>query len=308
MSDSTLSPEERTVVHNFRDNHSRSDSGRFVVPLPKIPDAKQIGESRSQAVRRFLSVERSLHAKHQFDEFGSVMQEYLDLGHAELVPPSDLEKPEHQVFYLPMHAVFDVSAKSSSGVSLNDTLLVSPTIHPPLVDVLLRFRLYCVALIADVSKMYRAIELTESDKDLHRFVWRTTPGEAIKLQKQLHNLFSQGGFLLCKWNSNDPAVLQHVAPELKDSRTKHTITDVETYTKTLGIEWNSNSDHFRVTIADLPPLANVMKRLLVSNIARTFDVLGWLSPAIVKVKILLQRVWESKVHWDDPVPSQIKEA
>ena len=193
MSDSTLSPEECTVVHNFRDNHSRSDSGRFVVPLPKKPDAKQIGESRSQAVRRFLSLERSLHAKHQFDKFGSVMQEYLDLGHAELVPPSDLEKPEHQVFYLPMHpvrkdsstttkirAVFDASAKSSSGVSLNDTLLVGPTIHPPLVDVLLRFRLYRVALITDVTKMYRAIELTESDKDLHRFVWRTTPGEMLQ--------------------------------------------------------------------------------------------------------------------------------
>ena len=59
--------------------------------------------------------------------------------------------------------------------------------------------------------------------------------EAIKLQKQLHNLFSQGGFLLRKWNSNDPAVLQHMAPELKDSQTKYTITDVETYTKTLGI-------------------------------------------------------------------------
>ena len=35
MSDSTLSLEERTVVHHFRNNHSRTDSGRFVVPLPK---------------------------------------------------------------------------------------------------------------------------------------------------------------------------------------------------------------------------------------------------------------------------------
>ena len=105
------------------------------------------------------------------------LEEYLDLGHAELVPPSDLEKSEHQVFYLPMYAVrkdsitttkiravFDASAKSSSGVSLNDTLLVGPTVHPPLVDILLRFRLYRIASIADVSKMYRAIELTESDR------------------------------------------------------------------------------------------------------------------------------------------------
>ena len=145
-----------TIVHHFRDNHSRSDSGRFVVPLPKKHDTKQIEESRSQAVRRFLSLKRSLHAKNQFDEFRSVVQEYLDLGHAELVP-SDLEKPQHQVFYQPMHvvhkdsttttkirAVFDASAKSSSGISLNDILLVSPTVHPPLVDVLLRFRLVSV--------------------------------------------------------------------------------------------------------------------------------------------------------------------
>ena len=381
LSDSVLSPEERTVVHHFRDNHSRTDSGRFVVPLPKKPDAKAIGESRSQAVRRFLSLERSLHAKNQFDEFGSVMREYLDMGHAEQVPPSDLEKPQHQVFYLPMHAVrkdsstttkiravFDASAKSSSGVSLNDTLLVGPTIHPPLVDVLLRFRLHRVALIADISKMYRAIELTESDKDLHRFVWRTTPSEtlrdyrmtrvtfgvsassfaanmsvrhnaadlahkyplaakavdesfyvddgltgadstqeAIELQKQLQDLFSQGGFLLRKWNSSDPVALQHIPPELKDSQTMHTITEVEAYTKTLGIEWNTNLDHFRLTIADLPPLTNVTKRLLVSDISKTFDVLGWFSPAIIKVKILLQRLWELKVDWDDPVPQLIKD-
>ena len=113
--------------------------------------------------------------------------------------------------------------------------------------------------------------------------------------------------LLRKWNSNDPAVLQHIPPEFKDSQTMHTITEVEMYTKTLGIEWNTNLDHFRLTIADLPPLTNVTKRLLVSDIAKTFDVLGWFSPAIVKVKILLQRLWELKVDWDDPVPQLIKD-
>ena len=120
-------------------------------------------------------------------------------------------------------------------------------------------------------------------------------------------IFSPNLFLLRKWNSNDPAVLQHTPPELKDSQTMHTITDVETYTKTLGIEWNTNLDHFRLTIADLPPLTNVTKRLLVSDIAKTFDVLGWFSPAIVKVKILLQYLWELKVDWDDPVPQLIKD-
>ena len=108
--------------------------------------------------------------------------------HTEPVPQADLEKPPNEVFYLPIHvvckesstttkvrAVFDASAKTSTGISLNDTLLVGPTVHPPLVDVLRRFRSHRIALIADVSRMYRAVRLSDTDEDLHRFVWRSSP-------------------------------------------------------------------------------------------------------------------------------------
>ena len=93
-----------------------------------------------------------------------VMDEYFKMGHDELVPDSDLERAVECVFYLPMHAVwkdsstttkiravFDASTNSSSGVALNDQLLVGPTVHSSLVDVLLRFRLQRVALMADMS-------------------------------------------------------------------------------------------------------------------------------------------------------------
>jgi hypothetical protein len=130
----------------------------------------------------FLALEHSLRLKEKFQEVDAVMQEYLDLGHAEPVPSDDLDKDPATVFYLPMQvssssttkvrAVFDASAKSASGVSLNDTLLVGPTVHSSLIDVLLR--MHRVALTADVSKMYHAIELFLPDRDLHRFVWRST--------------------------------------------------------------------------------------------------------------------------------------
>ena len=181
------------MVQHFCENHRRSSTGRFVIPLPRKPQAKIIGESRTQAVRRFLALERSLSSKNQFTEFSDVIEEYFEMGHAELVPATDLRKPMGQVVYLLMHAVrkesstttkiravFDASAKSSSGVSLNDTLLVGPTVHPPLNDVLIRFRLHRVALTADVTKMYRAVELTQSDRDFHRFVWRKDPGEPLR--------------------------------------------------------------------------------------------------------------------------------
>ena len=116
------------------------------------------------------------------------MQEYIDLDHVELVPFEDLNKPLHDVFYMPMHTVrkttsttnklqvfFDASMKTSSGLSLNDVLMVGPTVHSVLVDVLIRFRTHRIA----VSKMYRAVELPPANRDFHRFVWRADPHDTL---------------------------------------------------------------------------------------------------------------------------------
>ena len=69
---------------------------------------------------------------------------------------------------------------TSSGVSLNDKLIVNSTVHSSLVDVHLHFCLHRVVLIADVSRMYRAITLTESDRDLHQFAWRNSPDQSLR--------------------------------------------------------------------------------------------------------------------------------
>ena len=306
----------------------------------------------------------------------------MDLSHAEQIPFTDLQKPQIQTFYLPMHAVkkesssttkiravFDACMKSSSGTSLNDMLLVGPTVHPPLIDVLLRFRLHRIALTADISKMYRAVELADQDRDLHRYVWRHNPQEplldyriarltfgvsasayaanmsvkknaldltleypqaakvveqsfyvddcltsadtveeAVKLRMQFQDLLARGGFLLRKWSSSDPTVLQSVLNELKDSQAIFSISDSDhQYNKTLGIEWNTSTNQFRLTISDLHPVKVATKRFLVSDIAKTFDILGWFSTTIIKAKILLQQLWEEKVDWDDPVPPSIQD-
>ena len=142
-----MSPEEKYVVQHFEENHRHASDGGFIVPLPKKPRALPLGESQSHAVQRFLSLECSLHAKDEFEAFNSVIQEYFVLKHAEPVPTMELDAPPGHVFYLPMHsvkketsttkirAVFDTSAKSSN-VSLNDVLLVGPTVHSSLIDVL----------------------------------------------------------------------------------------------------------------------------------------------------------------------------
>ena len=142
------------IIEHFNSHHSHDPDGRLVVPLPKRSLEVKLGESCSQAVRRFLSFERSIHIKGLVPEVQKVMQEYLDQQHAEEVPKADLDKPKDEVYYLPIHvvtkessttikvrAVFDASESAatctSTGISLNSTFMVGPTVHLPLVDVLM---------------------------------------------------------------------------------------------------------------------------------------------------------------------------
>ncbi len=180
-------PEDSKAVQHFYDTVQRID-GRFSVSLPRVSNPPMLGDSRRQAYKRLLSNERSLSAKDKLDAFNNVLREYVDLGHAHFIPPEELHNSP--CFYLPVHgvfkesssttkcrAVFDASAVSSTGVSLNDCLLTGPNLYPPLTDVLIRFRLHPIGLSADISKMFREIALNLEDRDLHRFLMRDARGD-----------------------------------------------------------------------------------------------------------------------------------
>ena len=124
---------------------------------------------------------------------GQIRRIYFQQNHAEPVPPVHANKPCNEFFYLPIHTVskesrtttqlrviFDTSAKTTTGVSLNDQLLVGPTVHASLHDVLLKFRRHRIALATKISKMYHAALLPENQRHLHRFVWRSNPWHPLK--------------------------------------------------------------------------------------------------------------------------------
>ena len=132
--------------------------------------------------------------------------------------------------------------------------------------------------------------------------------EAADLQRELQELFVRGGFLLrCKWRTSEVAALAHLPSELVESSRCQELPVANEFAKVLGLEWSPGQDSFRLTMSDLPSVAILTKRSLTSDIARIFDVLGWFSPAIIQLKILLQRLWETKIDWDDPVPNDIED-
>lgn len=129
-----------------------------------------------------------------------------------------------------------------------------------------------------------------------------TKEEAIQKRDQVEAALKRGCLELRKWMSNCPDLLPdktnssdnlYLAPEDKDQR------------KILGISWSSKNDCFSVQLNKVDTSV-ITKRTILSNIARLYDPLGWLTPFIVRAKILLQSLWLTKCDWDDrDLPNQV---
>ena len=68
-----------------------------------------------------------------------------------------------------VRVVYDASARSS-GPSLNDCLYVGPKFNQKTLEVLLRFRSYPIAWIADIEKAFLMISMAPKDRDVLRFL------------------------------------------------------------------------------------------------------------------------------------------
>ena len=187
------SVEEKMCEAHFVETCIREPSGRYAVVLP-LKDGVSLGESRSKAEFRLKQNERRFLRESEalYDKYNEVVEEYFNLDHAEAVPQNEL--CAGNVYYMPHHGVvresssttklrvvFDASAKTSNGLSLNDCLMVGPKIQDDLVDILLRFRTHPIGISADIAKMYRQVKLRDTaTKDYHRFLWRQNPSDEIK--------------------------------------------------------------------------------------------------------------------------------
>ena len=109
--------------------------------------------------------------------------------------------------------------------------------------------------------------------------------ETISIAHQLIALCKAGGFPLAKWASNHSTILQSVAPDQVSSDPLHAFED--STVKILGLTWNPHSEHFQF-VPKLNKTTKITKRTILSEVAQLFDPLGFLSPVIVKAKMLLQ--------------------
>ena len=176
-----IKEDETSVYDNFI-NSIQLRVGRYCVKLPwkdpccDLPSNYDLCQKRLHGLLRRLKQDT-----HLLKEYDGVIREQLTKGIVEVV--GDLSPQEHKrIHYLPHHAVireekqttklrivYDASAKST-GPSLNDCLYVGPAFGQSIMDILLRFRLQKVALVADIEKAFLMISVDE-DRDVLRFLW-----------------------------------------------------------------------------------------------------------------------------------------
>lgn len=371
--------EEKECEQHFVSHHSRDPiTGQYTVKLPFNKNLASLGQSREQALRRLLSLERRFQKYPAYkDEYLKFMRDYENLGHMKQIPQDKINA--NGGFYLPHHfvlkenssttklrVVFDGSAKSTTGISLNTALMVGPTIQDDLCTLLMRFRMHPIALKADITKMYRQFRVAEENWDYQKILWREAPSdpiqeywlltvtygtgaasflairslrqlavdeanndptaskilhddmyvddllsggstteETINLQRQISQLVAKGGMEIRKWMTNDPIVLQAIPPEFRENNEVLELDTNDSFS-TLGVKWRPSSDSFTFTVQPSQPSHQITKRQLLSELAKVFDPLGFLSPVTINAKLIFQDLWKEKLGWDEVLGSQIQ--
>ncbi|XP_066589337.1 uncharacterized protein [Prorops nasuta] len=376
----SLTPEDQLCEDIFASNVTQLPSGRYQVALPfKTEFSKSaLGASRSiaeSALKRVLC--RINKSPEQSESYAKFIREYEQLGHMEKVTTNAIDTdslvylPHHAVFKLEngkqkIRVVFNASAKTKSGLSLNDILLVGPKLQKDITAILMNWRDFRFVGITDIVKMFRQILIRPEDRKFQSIIWKDDSGntQAYQLntvtygtgpapflasrvvqelanqhgddfpdaksillqsiyvddilfgannladlrdiQSQLVQLLDKGKFELSKWAFNSASTaLQEIPNDSSNANLNFNSENFNETSKVLGISWNTSSDSFQFIISP-SSITKLTKRMLLSENAKIYDPLGWISPFTIVLKQIMQSTWLLKLNWDDEVPEPIQ--
>ena len=130
-----------------------------------------------------------------------------------------------------------------------------------------------------------------------------TEDKAIELINNVKGICAKGGFKLTKFVSNSRKVIDTV-PEIdrtKELKGLDLGQDKLPIGRALGVQWCVESDvfNFRIELKDRP----CTRRGILSTISSIYDPLGFIAPAVLSGKMILQRLSQS-ASWDMPISNK----
>ena len=141
-----------------------------------LPDDFELSRRRLNSLFRRLKKNPDILAR-----YDAVIREQLESGI--VVPVDHHESTQNCIHYIPHHAVlrhdktttklrvvYDASAKTD-GLSLNECLFIGPSLNKKILDILLKFRMYPIAIVGDIERAFLMVRITKNDQDVLRFLW-----------------------------------------------------------------------------------------------------------------------------------------
>ena len=125
------------------------------------------------------------------------------------------------------------------------------------------------------------------------FVLLESELEIIPAADQISQIFTSAAMPLHEFASN--------CPKANEILKEKGILTESNLLKTLGLKWDYSKDHWYVNKPEFH-IDKITKRSALSDIARLYDPIGFLSPLSIQGRIIVQEAWESDFGWDIELP------
>ena len=179
-----IKEKEPSVYETFVKN-IKHDGTHYEVNLPWKPSHPMLPDNFTISLGRLQSLTKRLQNNPKvFDDYNQIIVEQEQSGIIERVDIENLKPRVGETNYLPhrevikedrtttkTRIVYDGSAKLRNSVSLNNCLYSGSSLVPLLYDVLLRFRIFPIAINADIAHAFLNISIAEYGRDSLRFLW-----------------------------------------------------------------------------------------------------------------------------------------
>ena len=184
-----LGVEENHLSHNeneykkFKQQLERNEGGWYKSGVVWTENKVPLNNNKSGSLGRLKSLLKRLEQNPEtFKAYNQVIRDQLLNNMIEKTSQNQSENPKE--FFLPhrpvirqnaestkLRVVYDASAKSDSGYSLNDCLEKRPSLQNKLWDILMRTRFRSVVLCADIEKTFLQIRIKDKTRESLKFHW-----------------------------------------------------------------------------------------------------------------------------------------
>ncbi|CAD5216422.1 unnamed protein product [Bursaphelenchus okinawaensis] len=151
-------------------------------------------------------------------------------------------------------------------------------------------------LVTEKAPSFIQKELDENTYVDNTNVQAETAERLFEKYEAQEELFESASMKIGKFATNCEAVKKKIPKEEQEE--KETVS-------MLGLLWNTVEDTLEVKIPKVPTIYT--KREVLSRLHGIFDPMGFVCPALLPLKQLLQQLWLKNLDWDEELPIEMKD-